>query len=139
MCIRDRIADAVGGGFNGQSMGRDIEGRLGLSLRRAQAVTDAQTAFALGATLSDPAALILADQPIPALTLPQNKLLLLDAAVQDNSRAEVSLLVASLLARGGLNVTDKARLISALTQSGLPQFAGQIGAEVFADGLKRTP
>ena len=133
------IADAVGGGFNGQSMGRDIEDRLGLSLMRAQAVTDAQTALALGATLSDPAALILADEPIPALTLPQNKLLLLDAAVQDNSRAEVSLLVASLLARGGLNVTDKARLISALTQSGLPQFAGQIGAEVFADGLKRTP
>ena len=130
------ITDALGGGFNGQNMGRDIEGRLAVPLMRPQAVIDAQIALALGATLSDPAATVLSSATLPALTLPQNQLLLLDAAVRDNSQAEVSLLAATLLARPGLNVTDKARLISALTQAGLPQFAGQIAAEVYFEGLK---
>ena len=132
------IADSLGGGFNGQGMGRDIEGRLAVPLLRSQAVTDAQIALALGATLSDKAATVLSDARLPALTLPQNQLLLLDAAVSDSSRAEVSLLVATLLTRSGLNVTDKARLISALTQVGLPSFAGQIAAEVYFDGLDAT-
>ncbi len=129
------ITDALGGGFNGQNMGRDIEGRLAVPLMRRQAVIDAQIALALGATLSDPAARVLADETLPALTLPQNQLLLLDAALRDNSQAEVSLLVATLLTRGGLNITDKARLISALTQVGLPQFAGPIAAEIYFEGL----
>lgn len=133
------IADAIGGGFQGQSMGRDIEGRLEDTLQRRQALIDTQTALALGATLSDTAANVLADQRLPALTLPQNQLLFLDAAIRDNSRAEVSLLVASLLARDGLNISDKARLISALTEVGLPSFAGQIAAEIFAAGLKPGP
>jgi len=130
------ITDALGGGFNGQSMGRDIEGRLTNPAMRTQAVTDAQIALALGATLSDAAATILADQSLPRLTLPQNQLLLLDAAVKENSRAEVTLLVATLLTIKGLNATDKARLISALTESGLPQFAGPIAADLYFDGLE---
>jgi hypothetical protein len=130
------ITDALGGGFNGQNMGRDIEGRLAVPLMRPQAVIDAQVALALGATLSDPAATVLSSAALPALTLPQNQLLLLDAALRNNSQAEVSLLTATLLARPGLNVTDKSRLISTLTQAGLPQFAGQIAAEVYFDGLK---
>ncbi len=136
--LRARVAlitDALGGGFNGQNMGRDIEGRLSDPTTRSQAVTDAQIALALGATLSDVAATILAEQRLPRLTLPQNQLLLLDAAVKDNSRAEVTLLVATLLSREGLNVTDKARLISALTESGLPQFAGPLAADIFYEGL----
>lgn len=130
------IADALGGGFNGQDMGRDIEGRLNNPVTRRQALIDTQTALALGATLSDSAAIVLAEQRLSTLTLPQNQLLLLDAAVQDNSHAEVSLLTASLLARPGLNVTDKTRLISALTEAGLPKFSGQLAAEIFAGGLK---
>lgn len=130
------IADALGGGFNAQNMGRDIEGRLAVPLSRAQAVTDAQIALALGANLSDPAATVLADATLPRLTLPQSDLLLLDAAVRESSRAEVSLLVAGMLTRDNLTVTDKSRLISALTDAGLPQFAGPIAAEVFYDGLK---
>ncbi|MEP4052612.1 MAG: hypothetical protein ABJN22_10245 [Litorimonas sp.] len=129
------ITDALGGGFYGQSMGRDIEGRLAVPLMRTQAVTDAQVALALGASLSDPAAVLLSEQTLPALTLPQNQLLLLDAAIRDNSQAEVSLLVATLLTRSGLNTTDKSRLISALTQAGLQRFAGQIAAEIYFDGL----
>jgi hypothetical protein len=129
------ITDALGGGFNGQNMGRDIEGRLSDPTTRSQAVTDAQIALALGATLSDPAAIILADQTLPRLTLPQTQLLLLDAAVKDNSRAEVALLVATQLTRDGLNVTDRARLISALTEVGLQQFAGPIAAELYFEGL----
>ena len=69
------------------------------------------------------------------MTLRQNQLLLLDAAVRSNSRAETSLRAATLLAKPNLNVTDKARIIEALTQAGLPQFAGQIAAEVFFEGL----
>lgn len=129
------ITDSLGGGFNGQSMGRDIEGRLSVPLLRPQAVIDAQIALALGAKLSDPAASILSNATLPALTLPQNQLLLLDAAVGDSSPAEVSLLVAGLLTRAGLNVTDKSRLISALTKAGLPRFAGHIAADVYFDGL----
>jgi len=130
------ITDAMGGGFNGQSMGRDIEGRLANPATRSEAVTDAQIALALGSTLSDAAATILVDQSLPSLTLPQSQLLLLDAAVKDNSRAEVVLLVATQLERNGLNVTDKTRLISALTEVGLPQFAGPIAAELYFDGLE---
>jgi len=117
-------------------MGRDIEGRLEDAVERRQAVKDAQVALALGATLSDKAALVLADQNIPALKLPQNKLLLLEAAIADNSRAEVSLLTANLLTRSGLNTTDKAYLVSTLTEAGLQEFAGQIAAELFIEGLK---
>lgn len=132
------IADALGGGFAGQGLGRDIEGRLSAPTLRAQAVTDAQIALALGASLSDIAAEGLEDAPLSKLTLPQNQLLMLDAAVRANSRAEISLRVATLLARPDLTVTDKARIISALTQAGLPQFAGQIAAHVFFEGLKPT-
>jgi len=130
------IADALGGGFNGQALGRDIEGRLATPTQRNQAITDTQIALALGANLSDSAAAILAEQPISALTLPQNQLILLKAAMQDNSRAETSLMAAQLLSRAGLNTTDKAYLIHALTEMGLQRFAGQIAADVFSQGLK---
>ncbi len=129
------ITDSLGGGFAGQNMGKDIEGRLAVPGMRPQALIDTQVALALGATLSDSAATVLDSAILPALTLPQNQLLLLDAAVRDNSQAEVSLLVATLLTRGGLNVTDKTRLISALTQAGLSQFAGPIAANIYFDGL----
>jgi len=130
------IADALGGGFNGQALGRDIEGRLSNPVQRSQAIADTQIALALGAKLSDTAASILAKQPISALTLPQNQLILLKAAIKDNSRAETSLIAAQLLSRKGLNMTDKAYLISALTEMGLQRFAGQIAADVFSEGLK---
>ena len=129
------IADALGGGFNGQSLGRDIEGRLSTPLLRRQAIVDTQIALALGATLSDTAANVIAEQTLPALTLPQNQLLLLQAAMRDNSRAETSLIVADLLSRSGINITDKAYLINALAEMGLQRFAGQIAADVFSIGL----
>ena len=133
------ITDALGGGFYGQALGRDIEERLADPAQRAQAVGDTQIALALGANLSDSAADIVAKQPLPALTLPQNQLLLLEAAMRDSSRAEVSLMTASLLSRGGLNITDKAYLISALAKTGLQPFAGQVAADVYFEGLSITP
>ena len=133
------VADALGGGFFGQNMGRDIESRLDAPLTRSRALKDVQIAFALGARLSDGAAQVLSDQTIPTLTLPPTQLILLESAVRDNSQAEVSLLVASLLSRPGLNITDKSHLISALTQTGLSQFAGPIAAELFFDGLNTAP
>jgi hypothetical protein len=132
------ITDALGGGFFGQALGRDIEGRLADPATRGQAVKDTQIALALGASLSDPAAEVLSIYPVPALTLPQNQLLLLEAAMRDDSRAETSLIVASLLSSGSLNVTDKAYLISALTKTGLQRFAGRLAADVYFEGLKTT-
>ncbi len=132
------ITDALGGGFYGQALGRDIEERLADPARRTQAVKDTQIALALGANLSDSAADILMKRPLPALTLPQNELLLLEAAIRDSSRAEVSLITASLLSRGGLNITDKAQLISALAKTGLQPFAGQLAANVYFEGLSRA-
>jgi len=129
------IADALGGGFNGQSLGRDIEGRLEKPIDRRQAIKDTQIALALGAKLSDEAANVLAKQNLSALTLPQNQLLLLRAAMRDDSRAETSLIVAELLSKPGLNTTDKAYLIDVLTQTGLQRFAGQIAADAFSEGL----
>lgn len=130
------IADAMGGGFNGQSLGRDIEGRLKTPLLREQAVKDAQIALALGATLSDTAADVLSEQRFAVLTLPQNQIILLESAMRNDSRAETSLLVAQLLARPGLNITDKSYLIDALTQTGLQRFAGQLAADIYFDGLE---
>ena len=132
------IADALGGGFYGQSMGRDIDTRLAAPLTRSQALKDAQIAFALGATLSDEGARLLSEQSLPALSLPQSQMILLEAAVRDNSQAEVSLLVATLLSRPGLNITDKSHLISALTQTGLTQFAGPLAADLYFDGLDKA-
>ena len=57
------IADALGGGFNGQSLGRDIEGRLSTPLLRRQAIVDTQIALALGATLSDTCLLYTSPSP----------------------------------------------------------------------------
>ena len=129
------ITDALGGGFNGQSLGRDIEGRLADPVQRSQALKDTQIALALGANLSDTAADVLSEQRIPALTLPQNELLLLTAAMRDNSSAEVTLIAAKLMSRPGINITDKAYLISALSKTGLQSFAGQIAADIYFDGL----
>jgi len=139
---QDRVAlitDALGGGFYGQALGRDIEERLADPVQRGQAVTDTQIALALGANLSDSAANVLLGQSLPALTMPQNRLLLLDAAMRSGSRAEVSLIAADLLAKAGINVTDKAYLISALSQTGLQPFAGQIAADVYFEGLSTAP
>ena len=133
------IADALGGGFYGQALGRDIEGRLNNPVQRAQAVTDTQIALALGARLSGAAAQVLSNQSLPALTLPQNQLLLLEAATADESRAEVSLMAAKLLARPGVNVTDKSYLIRALVKTGLQPFAGQIAADIYFEGLDSRP
>lgn len=133
------VADALGGGFYGQALGRDIEDRLKSPVQKSQAVTDAQIALALGANLSDTAAELLSDQFLPALTLPQNQLLLLNAATRDDSRAEITLMVAALMSRGNLNTTDKAYLINVLTESGLQRFAGRIAADVYSVGLNPNP
>jgi len=59
---------------------------LPAQVQRAQAVTDTQIALALGARLSGAAAQVLGNQSLPALTLPQNQLLLLEAATADGHR-----------------------------------------------------
>lgn len=133
------ITDALGGGFYGQALGRDIEERLADPAQRGQAVKDTQIALALGANLSDSAANVLMKQPLPTLTLPQNELILLEAAIRNSSRAEVSLITARLLSRGGINITDQAYLISALAKTGLQPFAGQVAADVYFDGLTGRP
>lgn len=136
--LRERIAlatDAIGGGFYGQSLGRDIEARLSDPATRDQALTDSVMAMALGARVSDVAADVLADAELPAAKLPENLILLLTSAVEANSRAETTLRAADLLSRPNLNSTDLAHIVSALRRAGLQRFAGQIAAEQFLAGL----
>ena len=128
-------ADAIGGGFNGQGLGRDIETRLADPATQAQALKDVQMALALGARLSDPVADILSESRFSSLTLPASQIALLDAAVDANSRAETTLRAATLLSRDNLNLTDRAEIVTALRRAGLPRFAGQIAAETFLDAL----
>jgi len=129
------IADALGGGFAAQDLGRDIEGRLDKPIHRAQAIKDTQIALALGATLSDPAAEVLSTAVLSRPTIPEGQLILLDAAALANSRAETTLRAATLMSRPGLNTTDKSKIIAALTEAGLQRFAGPIAADMFFDGL----
>lgn len=136
--LRARIAlaaDAIGGGFNGQNLGRDIEGRLSDAVTRDQALSDTVMAIALGARVSDVAADALAEADLPTASLPENLILLLDSAADANSRAETTLRAADLLSRSGLNSTDRAHIISALRRAGLQRFAGQLAAEQFLAGL----
>jgi len=135
---KTRIAlatDAIGGGFNGQALGRDIENRLADPITKPQALKDVLIARALGATISDPAAEVLYDARLPRSRLPVSQLLLLDAAIEANSRAEITLLAADLLSKPNLTLTDRARIITALRRAGLQRFAGPLAAEAFLEAL----
>jgi len=97
---KTRIAlatDAIGGGFNGQALGSDIEKRVQDPTTKQQALKDILIARALGATISDPVAEILYDATLPRSNVRVSQFLLLDAAVESNSRAEITLLAADLL------------------------------------------
>lgn len=128
-------ADAFGGGFNAQGLGRDIETRLSDPATRSQAVTDTVMAIALGANVSDIAADILTDSNVQRPTLPAGQVLLLNAAADANSRAETTLRAASLLSRPGLNASDRALIVTALRRAGLQRFAGQVAADAFLSSL----
>ncbi len=128
-------ADALGGGFNAQGLGRDIETRLTGTTTQAQALTDVVLAVALGARVSDVAADVLAEANLPKATLPESQMLLLNAAVDANSRAETTLRAATLLSRSNLNTTDRAQIVTALRRAGLQRFAGQVAAEDFLAAL----
>ncbi|WP_427453134.1 hypothetical protein [Litorimonas sp. WD9-15] len=128
-------ADALGGGFNAQGLGRDIETRLTGTTTQAQALTDVVLAVALGARVSDVAGDVLAEANLPKATLPQSQMLLLNAAVDANSRAETTLRAATLLSRANLNTTDRAQIVTALRRAGLQRFAGQVAAEDFLAAL----
>ena len=135
---KTRIAlatDAIGGGFNGQALGRDIENRLADPITKPQALKDVLIARALGATISDPAAEVLYDARLPRSRLPVSQILLLDAAIEANSRAEITLLAADLLSKPNLTLTDRARIITALRRAGLQRFAGPLAAEAFLEAL----
>lgn len=135
---KTRIAlatDAIGGGFNAQALGRDIEARLLDPTTKSQALNDVLIARALGATISDPVAEVLYDATLPRSNLAVSQFMLLDAAVEANSRAELTLLAADLLSKPNLSLSDRARIISALRRGGLQRFAGPLAAEAFLEAL----
>jgi len=133
---KTRIAlatDAIGGGFNGQALGSDIEKRVQDPTTKQQALKDILIARALGATISDPVAEILYDATLPRSNVRVSQFLLLDAAVESNSRAEITLLAADLLSKPNLTLSDRAHIISALRRGGLQRFAGPLAAEAFLE------
>jgi hypothetical protein len=139
--LRARIAlaaDAIGGGFTAQGLGRDIDSRLSDPARRTQAIEDAVIALALGATVSDTASDVLAKATLPRPTLGEGELLLLDLAARSDARAETSLRAAQLLSRQGLNLSDRAAIIRALHRAGLSQFSGPLAASAFLDASPLT-
>lgn len=136
--LRGRIAlaaDAMGGGFTGRPLGRDIDGRLSNTATRDQALRDAQLALALGAQISDAASEVLPKATLPRATLSPGDQRLLSAAARDGAQAETALRAAALLSRSGSNATDRALIVDALQQAGLTQFSGQLAAQGFLDAL----
>ena len=78
---------------------------------------------------------MLYDARLPRSNLPVSQFLLLDAAIEANSRAEITLLAADLLSKPNLTLSDRARIITALRRAGLQRFAGPLAAEAFLEAL----
>ena len=140
--LASRIAlasDALGNGFLLGQLGVDIEARLeGEGNVRAQAVRDSLIALALGAQLSDKAALSL-EQDDTSETLNPLDLAEMNTLAKSNARAGTLLKVVSSM--GERSPSDLSNLeiysyISALSTAGLTREAGELAAYDF---LAHTP
>jgi len=129
-------ADAVGNGFRLGDLGRDIEGRLDDTAARPGAVRDALIALALGSTLSDTGAIALEGARAGAgRSLKTGDRAALHAAAKASSRAETTLRAATALNGRKLDAASIAAVIEALMDAQLTQFAGQIAALDYLEGL----
>ena len=126
------VSDALGGGFRLTPVGDDIEGPL--LAGETGAAHDLVLALGLGARMSDAAARALesADLAVADADLPH--LLALASAASEQSRAEVALRAARLLA-GDPEAYALGQTVAALQTSGLDRFARQVAAYHYADRL----
>ena len=126
------VSDALGGGFRLTPVGDDIEGPL--LAGETGAAHDLVLALGLGARMSDSAARALesAELAVPNTDLPH--LLALGSAASEQSRAEVALRAARLLA-GEPESYTLGQTVAALQASGLDRFARQVAAYDYADRL----
>lgn len=138
------VSDALGNGFFGGGLGRDIEDRLfGASASdeavKARALRDSYIALAMGASLSADVSKELTRAGRGAgKAAKAGALIALHSAARRGSRAETALRTATLLAPGrpkDLDAATLASVISALRIAGLDSYAGRIAAEDFLSGL----
>ncbi len=138
------VSDALGNGFFGGDLGRDIEARLSdfenLSKpRQERAVRDSYIALAMGASLQAKSSKRLTNtgrgdgQAISA-----GAILALESAARRGARAETALRSATVLSTFPLTDLDAkslAAIITALRVAGLDNYAGRLAAEDFLSGL----
>jgi hypothetical protein len=129
-------ADALGNGFRLGDLGRDIETRLGTPAAKRRAERDAYIALALGSTLSGSGAIALEGAGAGAgRALKDGQIAAIGASAKAGSRAETALRAAIALEGRALNGPSLAAVIAALMEAQLPQYAGQIAALDFLEGL----
>lgn len=136
------ISDALGNGFMLGALGQDIETRLSAtSEAKTRAVRDAAIALALGARLSDEAAMVLEDTSTGAgYAAKAGDLMALRAAASAGSRAQTALRAAMILDAADEQELDNLSLymvIKALSDAGLTSLAGRIAADDFWRGFER--
>ena len=135
----DRIAlisDALGGGFRFTPVGEDIEQRLiAGGDASGHAVRDTLIAMALGAQISDKAAIKLESARLTGVGDKSGQLIVLEAAARENARAEVALRAGKLLAGKRLDAQSLSRVITALQLAGLDRYARMVAAYDFAERL----
>ena len=142
--LASRIAlasDALGNGFVLGQLGLDIETRLdGKGDVRKQAVRDSLIALALGAQLSDKAALSLASEEASERLNPLN-LAELNALAKSNARAGTLLKVVASIGERAPNVLSNLEIysyITALSTAGLTREAGELAAYDFLSRVPKT-
>ena len=139
MCIRDRVADALGNGFTLGTLGKDIEGRLeGSGAEKRRAVRDTFIATAMGARLSGNAALALEGTGNGVgSAVKAGDILGLASAAKAGSRAETALRAAIIIDKSPLDDRSLAAVIDALSVAGLPQFAGRLACLLYTSPSPR--
>ena len=141
------ISDALGNGFILGELGADIDGRLEAG-GSPRAIRDMWVALAMGANLSDQALSVLQNLEGDRQTTQGRKpaqgldglIIAMELAAERGSRAELALLAASALGNAGAAGLDDLslyRIIKALYQGGLSDYAGRLAAEDFARFLDK--
>jgi len=130
------ISDALGGGFRFTPVGEDIEQRLiAGGDASGRAVRDTLIAIALGAQISDKAAIKLESARLSGVGDKAGQLLVLEAAAREGARAEVAMRAGTLLAGKRLDAQSLSRVIAALQEAGLDRYARTVAAYDFAERL----
>lgn len=130
-------ADALGNGFQGRPLGKDIDARLASdNANESRAIRDAALGLALGAQMSEAGRSALEDHKLDdGRSLKQGDVILLQTAVQKGSIAEAVLQITSILDGAKLDSAAMFTVIRSLTDLGLYELAGQVAAQDFVDTL----